>query len=142
MAIGIDELFEMLDCNNDEETQKIGIEEGLKVKNWLIFVRPIENKNIWENCAKIIIQNSDEQTVIYTMLDWLQNSKWSGYNIIYKKIKSMPLDLIKNAYVYKIKEAKKQNNQLWLKNLSNLSKDKNLYEILTDKEKRIVNKFF
>ena len=142
MAIGIDELFEMLDCNNDEETQKIGIEEGIKVKNWLIFVRPIENKNIWENCAKIIIQNSDEQTVIYTMLDWLQNSKWSGYNIIYKKIKSMPLNLIKNAYVYKIKEAKKQNNQLWLKNLSNLSKDKNLYEILTDKEKRIVNKFF
>lgn len=142
MAIGIDELFEMLDCNNDEETQKIGIEEGMKVKNWLIFVRPIENKNIWENCAKIIIQNSDEQTVIYTMLDWLQNSKWSGYNIIYKKIKSMPLNLIKNAYVYKIKEAKKQNNQLWLKNLSNLSKDKNLYEILTDKEKRIVNKFF
>ena len=142
MAIGIDELFEMLDCNNDEETQKIGIEEGLKVKNWLIFVRPVENKNIWENCAKIIIQNSDERTVIYTMLDWLQNSKWPGYNIIYKKIKSMPLDLIKNAYVYKIKEAKKQNNQLWLKNLSNLSKDKNLYEILTDKEKKIVNKFF
>lgn len=142
MAIGIDELFEMLDCNNDEETQKIGIEEGMKVKNWLIFVRPIENKNIWENCAKIIIQNSDERTVIYTMLDWLQNSNWPGYNIIYKKIKSMPLNLIKNAYVYKIKEAKKQNNQLWLKNLSNLSKDKNLYEILTDKEKRIVNKFF
>ena len=141
MAIGIDELFEMLDCNNNEEIQRKAVEEGVKVKNWLIFVRPVENKNVWENCAKIIIQNPDETTTLYSMFDWLQNSKWPGYNIIYKKIESMPLELIKSTYAYKIKEVKKLNNHEWLRNLSSLCKNKKLYETLQNEEKEIVDEF-
>ena len=49
MSIGINELFEMLNWNNDEDIQKKGIEEGMKIKYISILIQPIEDKSIWEN---------------------------------------------------------------------------------------------
>ena len=146
MAIGIDELFEMLDCNNDKETQKIGIEEGMKVKNWLIFVRPVENKNIWENCAKIIASYSDEELKIYLgkAFEWLQDANWPGYDIIYNRIKIMPAEMIINEYRKALEDAQKLEDEMWLIYLSEVANEKEckgLYELLTEEEKKIVDKF-
>ena len=64
MSLGINELFEMLNWNNDEKIQKRGIEEGKKVKHISAFFQT-GDKNIWENCAKIIASHSDEELKIY-----------------------------------------------------------------------------
>ena len=144
MAIGIDELFEMLDCNNNEEIQRKAVEEGVKVKNWLIFVRPVENKNVWENCAKIIIQNPDETTTLYSMFDWLQNSKWPGYDIIYNRIKIMLPEMLIDDYRKVLEEAQKLEDETWLTYLSSLTNEegcKGLYDLLTVEEKKVVDEY-
>ena len=63
MSIGIDELFDMLSWNSDEETQRKGVELAQNIKCFSVFLQPYgleHSKDIWENCAKIIASYSDE----------------------------------------------------------------------------------
>ena len=61
MLVDINILFEMLDINNDISIQQKGLEEGKKVKYLSVFMQTIESKNVWENCAKIIVSKSAEE---------------------------------------------------------------------------------
>lgn len=54
----INEVFEMLNWNNSEEIQQKGIEEASKIKYISILFQPVENKEIWENCAKVIAKKT------------------------------------------------------------------------------------
>ena len=110
MEIGINELFEMLSSNNDEKIQKIGIEEGKKIKNLHFLMQPIGEKSSWENCARIIVQKSDEILSEYDLFlfEWLQDENWPGFEIIYNRIKTMPAELIHSSYIYSIKKAIKE----------------------------------
>ena len=73
MLVDINILFEMLDINNDISIQQKGIEEGKKVKYLSVFMQPIESKNVWENCAKIIVSKSDEELdkYMFFLMEWL-----------------------------------------------------------------------
>ena len=42
--------------------KKSGIEEGKKIEYMSILFRPLETKEIWENCAKIIVSQTKEKT--------------------------------------------------------------------------------
>lgn len=143
MSVGISELFEMLDSNSDEETQKKGIEEGSKIEYISIFMQPIENKGIWENCAKIIVQKSDENLIGYMifLLEWLQDANWPGFNIIYNRIKAMPVKLISFYYARSIRKAAGIEDEMWLVYLASLSTNKELYESLSNKEKEIIDNY-
>lgn len=48
----------MLNWNNSEEIQQKGIEEASKIKYISILFQPVENKEIWENCAKVIAKKT------------------------------------------------------------------------------------
>lgn len=53
----------MLSWDSDEETQKKGIELAKNVKCFSVFVLPCGpeiDKNVWENCAKIMYDYPDE----------------------------------------------------------------------------------
>lgn len=143
MSIGINELFEMLNWNNDEDIQKKGIEEGMKIKYISILIQPIEDKSIWENCAKIIVQKTDEmlEPYIFLLLEWLQDANWPGFDIIFNRIKSMPVNLVSNAYSYSIKQAVRQEDEMWLIYLARLAENKELYNSLTQEEKNIIDKY-
>lgn len=143
MSIGINELFEMLNWNNDEDIQKKGIEEGMKIKYISILIQPIEDKSIWENCAKIIVQKTDEmlEPYIFLLLEWLQDANWPGFDIIFNRIKSMPVNLVSNAYSYSIKQAVRQEDEMWLIYLARLAKNKELYNSLSQEEKNIIDKY-
>lgn len=143
MSVGISELFEMLDWNSDEETQKKGIEEGSKIEYISIFMQPIENKGIWENCAKIIVQKSDENLRGYMifLLEWLQDANWPGFDIIYNRIKIMPVKLISFYYARSIRKAAGIEDEMWLVYLASLSTNKELYESLSNKEKKIIDNY-
>ena len=49
MAMGIDQIFDMLSWNNNEEIQRQGIQEAKKIKHLSVLFQPIESKSIWEN---------------------------------------------------------------------------------------------
>lgn len=142
MLTEINQLFEMLSWNSNEETQKKGVEEGKKIKYISIFMQPVEDKSIWENCAKIIVSKPNEllETYLSLMFEWLQDANWPGFDIIYNRIKNMPIELIKCSYAYSVKKAIQQKDEMWLIYLASLSENKKLYESLNKREKYAIKK--
>ena len=79
----IDEIMDMLDWNNSIEVQEKGIELGGKVRCINVFLQPGHPghcKNVWDNCAKILSQKSDEtlKPYISNLLEWIEDSNWPG----------------------------------------------------------------
>ena len=142
MLVDINILFEMLDINNDISIQQKGIEEGKKVKYLSVFMQPIESKNVWENCAKIIVSKSDEELdkYMFFLMEWLQDENWSGFDIILNRLKKMPESMIVDDYSYFIKKAVKEDID-WLERLSYLSENKKLYQMLPDDCKVILDQY-
>lgn len=143
MAIGVNKLFEMLSWNNDIETQRRGIEEAKNIRYLSIFLQPIEGKDIWENCARILANNKDEdlEPYLFSLFEWLQDANWPGFEIINDRVKSISPKLIGTAYSLSIKEAIKQKDEMWLTYLSELAYNKELYDYLSPKVKKVIKKY-
>ena len=89
--IGIDELLDMLDWNNDPIVQAKGIELAREVKTTNPFVMPMDSQykdNVWENCAKIINERSDEQIRPYldSLFEWMGDLTTPGALIIWERL--------------------------------------------------------
>ena len=61
MAKEIDQIFSMLDWNNDIAVQQLGIALASKIQHLSVFMQPIEGKSLWENCARVIVAKDDAQ---------------------------------------------------------------------------------
>lgn len=125
MDIGIDQIFEMLSWNNDERIQTQGIKEAKKIKNLSVLIQPIESKSIWENCAKVLVSKTDEELQIYLidLFEWLQDMNWPGADIVYERLKSMPVQYIETAYRICLSIAKRTEDVVWEKILIDFYKD-------------------
>ena len=132
MSIGIDELFDMLSWNSDEDTQKKGIELAKDVKCYSIFLQPYgleHGKDIWENCAKILCSYPDEilQYCTLKMLEWVEDINWPGAEFILSRlIKFTDTSLLSLFMVSCVKEALVCDRQEWLGNMSALLENENL----------------
>lgn len=133
MKVDINELFEMISWNSSEEKQRQGIEEGKKVKYLSVLFQPVEDKSVWENCAKIICERSDQEldSYLFEMFEWLQDMNWPGFFIIYNRLKEMSPRCIKPGYSYSIKMALLTQDESWLCYLSGLIENQELYELLS-----------
>lgn len=140
----INELFENLSWNSDKECQLKAIEEAVDIKFLSIFMQPIEDKSVWENCAKIISARSDTELEHYLveMLEWLQDSNWPGYDIIYERIYKIPGYLLSCSYSICLNNALHMKDEQWLINLSGLKTKKDLYELLSDGHKNLVDEYY
>lgn len=125
MDIGIDQIFEMLSWNNDKRIQAQGIKEAKKIKNLSVLIQPIESKSIWENCAKVLVSKTDEELQIYLidLFEWLQDMNWPGADIVYERLKSMPVQYIETAYRICLSIAKRTQDVVWEKILIDFYKD-------------------
>lgn len=133
MKVDINELFEMISWNSSEEIQRQGIEEGKKVKYLSVLFQPVEDKSVWENCAKIICERSDQEldSYLFEMFEWLQDMNWPGFSIIYNRLKEMSPRCIKPGYSYSIKRALLTQDESWLYYLSGLIENQELYDLLS-----------
>lgn len=115
MVLDIDQIFEMLSWNNDNEMQIKGIEEAKKVKHLSVFLQPIESKSVWENCAKVLISKSDEELALYlvSMFMWLQDMNWPGAYLIYDRLKIMPKEFTDMAYKISLSAAVETGDTMW-----------------------------
>ena len=140
----INEVFEMLNWNNSEEIQQKGIEEASKIKYISILFQPVENKGIWENCARVIAQKSDEvlSTYMSMLFEWLKDANWPGFFVIYNRIKKMKPDNIYPDYSYCIAMAKKQNDESWLDFMSGLIENPQIYEKLSKEDQELMSKHY
>lgn len=87
----IDELFERLSWGSPLEVQQAAIEEARSIQNLWMFVLPGYRKDVWENCARILAEHSDEELEPYLdgMFEWLQDMNWPGAFIIFDRMKRL-----------------------------------------------------
>ena len=120
MSVGIDEIYEMLSWNNDEKIQELGIIEAKKIKNLSVLFQPMESKNLWENCAKVLASKSDQELQFYLtrMFRWLQDMNWPGSFCILDRLKNyLDNNSILSAISMCLQMAKDCNDGIWEDNL-------------------------
>ena len=145
MVVGIDDIMKMLDGNNVQEIQDKGIELGKKIECINVFILPLHqgyNKNIWENCAKILASKSDEilEPYLEHLLEWVEDINWPGALIIVERLKKFSnLEEFYLAYENTIKRAAVTNRGMWIVNLSEfIEENEELKNMLPENLRRMV----
>ena len=145
----IDEIMEMLDCNNDIETQKKGIELAKGVKTLNVFVLPKHegcNKNVWENCAKIIANRTDEEIkdcLGNNLLWWLKDLSIPGASIILERLKRCSnVSMICFDIKCMVEIAKPTNDKMWLTNLAKLLDNEKIKENLSAEILEVLEQYY
>lgn len=119
----INKIYQLLDWNNDESTQLKGIEYAVKMNNIDCFIQPITemyNKNIWDNCAKILSRKADNELKDYLqyLLEWIQDLNWPGAFIILERINAFKdKEIVQNAKDKCRHIADENDDRVWLENL-------------------------
>lgn len=121
--VDILEILDMIDWRKPSETQSKGISLASKFENIVPFIQPLtpkHNKNVWENCAVIISQKSDEEIKPYLveLLEWLQDMNWPGaFCILDRLCKYSDNNTIFEAINTCIEKAKESRDDVWNSNL-------------------------
>lgn len=119
----ITEILDMLDWHMPSEIQTKGISLAKNAGTIIPFIQPLtpkHNKNVWENCAVIIAEKSDEDLKPYLgeLLEWLQDMNWPGaFCILNRMQKYSDRDSICNAINACIEKAKECRDEVWESNL-------------------------
>lgn len=127
----IDSIMELISMNNSKEAQSCGIELARKIECFNVFFQPNNphyNKNVWDNCALIISEKTDDELVPYLskMFEWLMDLNWPGAEIIMDRIRK----LNKSPMFYLVwnnckKCAIALEDEIWLRNLEEIFIDSN-----------------
>lgn len=129
--VDILEILNMIDRSMPAETQLKGISLASNSKDIFPFIQPLtpkHNKNVWENCAVIISQKSDEEIKPYLveLLEWLQDMNWPGALCILDRLRKFSdSNTIFEAINTCIKKAKENRDDVWNSNLHLLLNNEN-----------------
>lgn len=115
MKCNIDDIFGYLSWNNDPEVQSTGIEMAKKIKFLSVLIMPIEDKSVWENCAKVLASKSDDELDRYfiKLFEWIKDMNWPGADIIYRRLSLVPSQKIMWAYKYSVSIAEQTHDDIW-----------------------------
>ena len=88
----IDEIMDLIQWDQPETEQQRGIAMAREVRCLKAFFQPGSReygKNVWDNCAEIICERSDEELRYYItdMLLWLEDLNWPGAELIQERLK-------------------------------------------------------
>ena len=125
--VNIDYIMDLLDWNNSIERQEQGIEMAKDVKCINVFLQPCSknyDKNVWDNCAKILSARSNEELSPYMieLMEWLQDMNWPGAFCIFDRLKGMVNEqLFQYSYTICLKCARALDDETWESNLKMLN---------------------
>ena len=125
--VNIDYIMELIDWNNSIEEQALGIRLARDVKCINAFLQPGSpyGKNVWDNCAKILSERTNEELAPYLieLMEWLQDMNCPGAFCILDRLKKMTGDsLFEYLYNSSLKYAKALEDDVWESNLKILKK--------------------
>lgn len=129
--IVISKIMDMLDWNMPSEIQLKGRLLAKSVDTIIPFIQPLTskyNKNVWENCAVILAERSDEELKphLVKLLEWLQDMNWPGAFCILNRLQHYSDgDSIYGAINICIEKAKSCNDEIWENNLYMLIQRRN-----------------
>ena len=121
--VDISNIMDMLDWNMPSQIQSKGISLAQNIETIVPFIQPLtpkHNKNVWENCAVIIVGKSDEKLKphLIELLYWLQDMNWPGaFYILDRLQKYSDDDSMNNAINACIEKAIEFNDEVWERNL-------------------------
>ena len=142
----IDYVMDLLDWNNSAEKQMQGIKLAREIKCINVFLQPglPYGKSVWNNCAKILSERTNEELSPYLidLMEWLQDMNWPGAFDIYARIKRMNVDCIMENYIYAIKIALKYQDINWLDYLSGLIENPEVYKLLPEEYQKLMTKYY
>ena len=119
----IAEILDMLDWHMPTEIQSKGIALARESDEIIPFIQPLtlrHNKNVWENCALIISEKSDEKLKPYLveLLEWLQDMNWPGAFCVLERLKKYSdNNTLCQAVNVCVEKAKVDDNDVWKSNL-------------------------
>lgn len=117
------ELMNMLDWHMPEAVQMQGRAQAKELSDITPFLQPCtpeHNKNVWDNCARILAERSDEELAphIIPLLQWLQDMNWPGAFIVLARLTAFAdTDALHAAMARCMAEAKKTHDAVWEQNL-------------------------
>jgi len=126
-CIDIDYIMDLLDWNNSVEEQEKGVFLARSVKSINVFLQPLDpahNKNVWDNCAKILCARSDEELspYLFNLFEWLEDMNWPGAWYILERLRMFDVNIEDGLFMYAFNICKKRARALekkeWLDNLS------------------------
>lgn len=124
----IDYVMDLLDWNNSAEKQMQGIKLAREIKCINVFLQPglPYGKSVWNNCAKILSERTNEELSPYLidLMEWLQDMNWPGAFCILDRLKKMVNEpLYQHSYNICLKCAKALEDETWENNLGMIEKD-------------------
>ena len=145
MNVNMDKLYGMLDCENNEKTQKQARALASELKMLSPLFQPIENKGVWENCAIVIAEKSDEtlENYLFLLLEWLQDMNWPGAFVILKRLKQyQKVERLTLSVSYSVKKAIASDDSIWLSNIADLLDNQALSTVLSEDCRAILQKHY
>lgn len=126
--VDIDYVMDLLDWSNSTEKQLQGIKLAREIKCINVFLQPglPYGKSVWNNCAKILSERTNEELSPYLvdLMEWLQDMNWPGAFCILDRLKRMVNEpLYQHSYNVCLKCAKALEDKTWENNLGMIEKD-------------------
>ena len=118
--VNIDYIMGLLDWTNPENMQEEGRILAREVSCINVFIQPCDrkyNKNVWDNCALILSERSDEELRPYLdqLFHWLEDMNWPGAECIYRRLKRYHEDRMFRSMLNEcIREATALEKEIWL----------------------------
>lgn len=144
----IDRIMYLIDWNRSPDEQQMGISLARKVNCIKAFFQPFGpgfGKNVWENCATIICERSDEDLIPYIsdMLLWLKDLNWPGAEQIQQRLIGFQ-DVIILATIlnHRIPDIEKLGETSWLMFISDLLNNRKLSRSLDSRTREILAKYY
>lgn len=128
--VNIDYIMGLIDWNKNSAEQMKGIQMAKDVENIKVFLQPCNknyNKNVWDNCAKILSERTDEELSPYLieLLEWLRDLNWPGAFCILDRLQQYADDALYNrAFNICIKYARALDDDVWESNLNMIHRKK------------------
>lgn len=144
----IKEIISKLDWNNDEKVQIEGRMLASKLTDLTPLIQPDADKWVWENCALVLNEKSDEELRLYLkgLLAWLQDLNWPGSMIILERLQKMEVNVLRPDFEETIYIAQRSKDMNWIDSLSILLENEKfrkqinprILEIIKENEKELL----
>lgn len=128
--INVDYIMGLIDWNKSINEQLEGVKLAKEVQSINVFLQPCNksyNKNVWDNCAKILSERTDEELSPYLveMLNWLRDINWPGSLCIFNRLQKYADDSSYNlAFDSCLKCAQVLEDNVWENNLKMLNEQR------------------
>ena len=121
----IEKIYDMLNWNNPRQVQDMGIELAREITDLSLLIQPPAAASVWEHCANILYEKSDEELEPYLdlLLEWLRDLNWPGALTILQRLKLFSGQKLKAPFINCVENAcnlKKYEGLKWLSCVSEL----------------------